>query len=91
MKTAVCYTIALACCIGLALADWDALGYGGGYGGYGGMGASLGGYGGYGKASYVPVYPNTNRGGIGNGGIIASKLTVYSMTYGGIFGSPPRK
>lgn len=69
MKTAVCYTIALACCIGLALADWDALGYGS-YGGYGGMGASLGGYG---KASYVPVYPSAAKGGIGNGGIIASE------------------
>ncbi|XP_053380093.1 glucose dehydrogenase [FAD, quinone]-like [Mercenaria mercenaria] len=64
------YTIALACCVGLALADWDALGYGSSYG-YGGIGA---GYHGYGQASYVPVpyYPGGGaKGGIGNGGIIA--------------------
>merc|ERR1711893_263844 len=61
MKCAVFYTLALACCLGLAFADWDALGYGSGYaGGYGG---------GY---TYVPVSPYGGKsGGIGNDGLLA--------------------
>lgn len=72
MKCAVFYIAALACCIGLALADWDSLGYGSSLGyGYGG------GYGGA-KATYVPYYPGggaTGRG-VGNGGFLASKFNV---------------
>lgn len=80
MKCAAFYTVALACCLGLVLADFNdiygsvmGLGYGAGYG-------SHVGYGGYGQATYVPVpaYGGAQRGA-GNGSFLGCELFLRNV------------